>query len=138
MRLDLTLFEGDLSMWKEFKAFALKGNVLDLAIGVIIGAAFGKIVTSLVNDLIMPVIGLLIGGVDLNGLHYKYGEAVINYGTFLQTIIDFLIISVSIFLIIRVITKFKRKEETKPAAPPVPSNEEILLAEIRDLLKQQK
>ncbi|GIO38954.1 large-conductance mechanosensitive channel [Paenibacillus antibioticophila] len=125
-------------MWKEFKAFALKGNVLDLAVGVIIGAAFGKIVTSLVEDLIMPIIGLIIGGVDLNGLHFKYGEAVLNYGTFLQTVIDFLIVAASIFLFIKLISKFKKKEENKPAAPPAPSNEEVLLAEIRDLLKEQK
>ncbi|WP_123042963.1 large conductance mechanosensitive channel protein MscL [Cohnella candidum] len=125
-------------MWKEFKAFALKGNVLDLAIGVIIGAAFGKIVTSLVNDLITPIIGLLIGGVDLNGLHFKYGDAVLNYGTFLQTVIDFLIVAFSIFLFIKLITKFKRKEENKPPAPAAPSKEEILLTEIRDLLKQKQ
>lgn len=124
-------------MWKEFKAFALKGNVLDLAVGVIIGAAFGKIVTSLVEDLIMPIIGLLIGGIDLKGLNFTYGEAVLNYGTFLQTILDFLIIAASIFLFVKLITKFKKKEEAKPAAPPAPSNEEVLLAEIRDLLKQQ-
>lgn len=125
-------------MWKEFKAFALKGNVLDLAIGVIIGAAFGKIVTSLVNDIIMPIVGLLSGGVDLNGLHFKYGDAVLNYGTFLQTVIDFLIVAFSIFLFIKLITKFKRKEESKPPAPAAPSKEEILLAEIRDLLKQRQ
>lgn len=125
-------------MWKEFKAFALKGNVLDLAVGVIIGAAFGKIVTSLVEDLIMPIIGLLIGGIDLKGLNFTYGEAVLNYGTFLQTILDFLIIAASIFLFVKLITKFKKKEEAKPAAPPAPSNEEVLLAEIRDLLKQQR
>lgn len=124
-------------MWKEFKAFALKGNVLDLAVGVIIGAAFGKIVTSLVEDLIMPIIGLIIGGVDLNGLHFKYGEAVLNYGTFLQTVIDFLIVAASIFLFIKLISKFKKKEENKPAAPPAPSNEEVLLGEIRDLLRRQ-
>lgn len=124
-------------MWKEFKAFALKGNVLDLAVGVIIGAAFGKIVTSLVEDLIMPIIGLIIGGVDLNGLHFKYGEAVLNYGTFLQTVIDFLIVAASIFLFIKLISKFKKKEENKPAAP-APSNEEVLLGEIRDLLREQK
>lgn len=124
-------------MWKEFKAFALKGNVLDLAIGVIIGAAFGKIVTSLVNDLIMPLLGLLVGGVDLNGLQFQYGEASIKYGTFLQTVIDFLIISVTIFLFVKAITNFKRKEESKPEAPPAPSKEEMLLAEIRDLLKHK-
>ncbi|MGG6309266.1 large conductance mechanosensitive channel protein MscL [Paenibacillus macerans] len=125
-------------MWKEFKAFALKGNVLDLAIGVIIGGAFGKIVTSLVNDLITPVIGLLLGGVDLNGLHFKYGEAVLNYGAFLQTVLDFFIISLSIFLFVKGISKFKREEAKKPEAPPAPSKEEILLTEIRDLLKQKQ
>lgn len=123
-------------MWKEFKAFALKGNVLDLAIGVVIGGAFGKIVTSLVADIIMPIVGLFLGGVDLNGLHFKYGDAQVNYGAFLQTIIDFFIISMSIFLFIKGIGKFKRKEESKPEAPPAPSREELLLAEIRDLLKK--
>ncbi|PYI54230.1 large conductance mechanosensitive channel protein MscL [Paenibacillus flagellatus] len=129
-------------MWKEFKAFALKGNVLDLAIGVIIGAAFGKIVTSLVNDLLMPVIGLLVGGIDLNDLQFKYGDAVLKYGAFLQTVIDFFIVSFSIFLFIKGLGKLKRKgeakEEAKPDAPPPPSKEELLLAEIRDLLKQRQ
>ncbi len=127
-------------MWKEFKAFALKGNVLDLAIGVIIGAAFGKIVASLVNDLLMPLIGLLLGGADLTGLDVKFGDAVIKYGAFLQTVLDFLIVAVSIFLLIKALSKLKRKEKEAPAEPsPVaPSNEELLLAEIRDLLKQQR
>ncbi|MCM3492595.1 MULTISPECIES: large conductance mechanosensitive channel protein MscL [Paenibacillus] len=124
-------------MLKEFKAFALKGNVLDLAIGVIIGAAFGKIVSSLVSDIIMPLIGLLIGGVDLSGLKTTLGDATITYGIFLQTVVDFLIVSFSIFMFIRTLNRFKRKEEAKPDEPPAPSKEEVLLTEIRDLLKQQ-
>ncbi|MEC0331121.1 large conductance mechanosensitive channel protein MscL [Paenibacillus macerans] len=125
-------------MWKEFRAFALKGNVLDLAIGVIVGAAFGKIVTSLVEDMLMPVIGLLMGGVDLNGLQFQYGDTVLKYGSFLQTIIDFFIVSFSIFLFVKGINKLKRKEDPKPEAPPAPSKEELLLTEIRDLLKQRQ
>lgn len=124
-------------MWKEFKAFALKGNVLDLAIGVIIGAAFGKIVTSVVEDLITPIIGLLLGGVNLGGLQFTYGDAVLNYGNFLQTVLDFFIIAMSIFLFVKLISRFKHAEEKKPAAPPAPSKEEILLTEIRDLLKEK-
>jgi len=126
-----------MNLLKEFKAFALKGNVLDLAIGVIIGAAFGKIVSSLVNDIIMPLIGLLIGGVDLSGLKKTLGNATITYGVFLQTVLDFLIVSFSIFMFIRTLNRFKRKEEAKPDEPPAPSKEEVLLTEIRDLLKQQ-
>lgn len=125
-------------MWKEFKAFAVKGNIIDLAIGVIIGTAFGKIVTSLVNDLLMPLFGLLSGGVDLNGLSYVYGETELKYGAFLQTVLDFFIISLSIFFFIRALSRFKPKKEEKKTDPPKPSNEEVLLAEIRDLLKQQK
>lgn len=125
-------------MWKEFRAFALKGNVLDLAIGVIIGAAFGKIVSSLVNDILMPIIGLLLGGLDLSGLTFTFREAVVKYGVFLQTVLDFLIVAYSIFLFIKLIGKVKRKEEAKPAKPPEPSREEVLLAEIRDLLKRQQ
>lgn len=124
-------------MWKEFKTFALKGNVLDLAIGVIIGAAFGKIVSSLVNDVLMPIIGILVGGIKLNDLQFQYGETVLKYGAFLQTVVDFFIVSFSIFLFIKAISKFKRKEESKPDVPPAPTKEEILLAEIRDLLKQR-
>lgn len=124
-------------MWKEFKAFALKGNVLDLAIGVIVGAAFGKIVTSLVEDMLMPVIGLLMGGIDLKGLQFQYGDTILKYGAFLQTIIDFFIVSFSIFLFVKGINKLKRKEDPKPEAPPAPSKEELLLTEIRDLLKQR-
>lgn len=127
-------------MWKEFKQFAIKGNVLDLAIGVIIGGAFGKIVSSLVNDVIMPIIGLISGGVDFSNLQITVGEAAIKYGAFIQSIIDFLIIALSIFLFVRAINSFKKKEEEKeeePIAPPEPSKEEILLSEIRDILKQK-
>jgi large conductance mechanosensitive channel len=127
-------------MWNEFKAFALKGNVLDLAIGVIIGGAFGKIVSSLVNNILMPIIGLLIGGLDLTGLQFKFGNAVIKYGSFLQTVLDFFIVAFSIFLFIKGLSKFKRKEETKSIDPeaPVLTGEEKLLTEIRDLLKQRQ
>ncbi|WP_019120932.1 large conductance mechanosensitive channel protein MscL [Brevibacillus massiliensis] len=125
-------------MWKEFKAFALKGNVLDLAIGVIIGAAFGKIVTSLVEDMLMPVIGLLLGGLDFTKLVFTYENATVKYGAFLQTVVDFFIISFSIFLFVKALNKFKRKAGEKPAEPPAPSKEEELLAEIRDLLKQRQ
>jgi large conductance mechanosensitive channel len=124
-------------MWKEFKAFALKGNVLDLAIGVIIGGAFGKIVTSLVNNILMPILGLLIGGLDLTGLQFKFGHAVIKYGSFLQTVLDFFIVSFSIFLFIKGLNRFKRKEEAL-SEQPVLSGEEKLLIEIRDLLKQRQ
>ena len=125
-------------MLQEFKKFALKGNVLDLAIGVIIGGAFGKIVTSLVNDVLMPIIGLLLGGVDYSGLQITIGDAGIKYGAFIQSIVDFIIIAFSIFLFIKAITRFKKKEEEKPAAPPVPSSEEVLLTEIRDILIDKK
>jgi large conductance mechanosensitive channel len=124
-------------MLEEFKNFAVKGNVIDLAIGVIIGGAFGKIVTSLVNDLIMPLIGLLLGGINFSNLEVVIGRAVIKYGAFIQSVVDFLIISFSIFLIIRYINRFKKKEEEKPAEP-APTKEQILLAEIRDLLKHQQ
>ncbi|MBM6995666.1 large conductance mechanosensitive channel protein MscL [Paenibacillus sp. DXFW5] len=126
-------------MWKEFRAFALKGNVLDLAIGVIIGAAFGGIVTSLVNDILMPVVGLLVGGIDLKEMQFQYGDTILKYGAFLQTVIDFFIVSFSIFLFVKGINKLKRKEKEEPKseAPPAPSKEEELLAEIRDLLKQR-
>lgn len=127
---------------KEFKQFALKGNVLDLAVGVIIGGAFGKIITSLVNDIIMPLLGLLIGGINFTTLEYVLstkGEdpVVLKYGQFIQTTFDFLIIAFSIFIFIKAITSFKKKEAAQPAEPPTPSKEEILLTEIRDLLKQK-
>jgi len=127
-------------MWNEFKQFAVKGNVFDLAIGVIIGGAFGKIVTSLVNDLLMPIFGLILGGLNFSGLEIKIGDAVIRYGAFLQSVVDFLIVGWSIFLFIRLLNGLNKKKETEPAPAPAaaePSNEEKLLAEIRDLLKQK-
>jgi large conductance mechanosensitive channel len=124
-------------MLSEFKKFALKGNVLDLAVGVIIGGAFGKIVSSLVADLIMPIVGLLLGGVDFSSLSIIYGKAVINYGAFLQTVVDFFIIAFSIFLFIRLISRFKKKEEVTESAPVIDAKEE-LLTEIRDLLKSNQ
>ncbi len=111
---------------------------MDLAVAVIIGAAFGKIVSSLVDDLLMPLIGLLLGGLDFSGLKYTLGDAVLKYGLFIQTVIDFVIIAFSIFLFIKVLSRFKRKEEIKTSEPSAPSNEERLLTEIRDLLKQQR
>ncbi|THE11822.1 large conductance mechanosensitive channel protein MscL [Bacillus timonensis] len=125
-------------MLNEFKKFALKGNVIDLAVGVIIGGAFGKIVTSLVNDIIMPLIGFLLGGVNISEASIPFNGEEIMYGAFLQTVLDFLIISFSIFLFIRFFQRFKKKEEEKPTAEPTPTKEEQLLAEIRDLLKEQK
>lgn len=124
-------------MWSEFKKFALKGNVLDLAVGVIIGGAFGKIVTSLVNDLIMPLVGILMGGIDFSKQEYTFLDATIKYGAFLQTVVDFLIIALSIFFFIRFLSRFKKKEEVAAAAPVIDKTEE-LLAEIRDLLKENQ
>lgn len=139
-------------MWKEFKEFAFKGNVLDLAVGVIIGGAFGKIVTSVVNDLIMPIFGFLMAGMDFKELKFIMSKAVmegdvvikpeaaIMYGNFIQNIVDFLIVAASIFLFIRLINKskerFKKQEEAAPAAPAGPTQEELLI-EIRDLLKEK-
>ena len=123
-------------MWKEFKEFAIKGNVVDLAIGVIIGGAFGKIVTSLVNDIIMPLIGFILGGIDFTSLELQVGTAVVKYGAFIQSVADFLIVAFSIFLLVRSINRMKKKEEEKPKEP-TPSKEEVLLTEIRDLLKQK-
>lgn len=138
-----------MSLIKEFKAFISRGNVIDLAVGVIIGGAFGKIVSSLVNDIIMPVIGIIIGGVDFTTLSVTVldgkvlsgaveGGAIIAYGQFIQNIIDFLIIALCIFFIIKLLSKFKKKREEGPAPTPAPTNEELLLAEIRDLLKDNK
>ncbi|WP_019638010.1 large conductance mechanosensitive channel protein MscL [Paenibacillus fonticola] len=124
-------------MWKEFKTFAFKGNVLDLAIAVIIGAAFGKIVSSVVDDIIMPLLGILLGGLDFSGIVIEVNEASIKIGSFIQTIIDFLIIAFSIFLFIKLLNKFKNKAEPEPEKPAEPSNEEKLLTEIRDLLKNK-
>ncbi|MGX6444758.1 large conductance mechanosensitive channel protein MscL [Neobacillus sp. K501] len=124
-------------MLNEFKKFAMRGNVIDLAVGVIIGGAFGKIVSSLVNDVIMPLVGLLLGGVDFKSLAITVGKAKLSYGLFLQTVVDFLIISFSIFLFIRFLNRFKKKEE--PAKEVVQADKkEVLLAEIRDLLKEEK
>ena len=119
----------------EFKEFATKGNVVDLAVGVIIGAAFGKIVSSLVEDVIMPGVGALIGGFDFKGLAVQIGAAKITYGKFLQTCLDFVIIAASIFVAVKLIHHFRRKAEEQPAASP--PRQEKLLEEIRDLLKQR-
>lgn len=132
------------SLLSEFKAFALKGNVVDLAVGVIIGAAFGKIVSSFVGDVIMPPLGLLIGGVDFSDLAITLKAAegdvpavVLAYGKFIQTVIDFVIVAFAIFMGVKAINKLKREEAVAPTTPPVPSAEETLLTEIRDLLKTQ-
>lgn len=134
-----------MGMLKEFKEFAVKGNVVDMAVGLIIGAAFGKIVTSAVADVIMPPIGVLLGGVDFSNLAFTVKAAtadvpavLIKYGMFIQTVIDFTIIAFTIFIVIKGINNLKRKEEEVPEAPPEPSAEEVLLTEIRDLLKAQK
>ena len=140
---------------KEFKEFAMKGNVMDMAVGVIIGGAFGKIVTSLVNDVLMPVISLCTGGIDFTNLFVnlsgseKYdtlaaaqeaGASVMAYGQFIQNIVDFLIVAFCIFLMIKAVNKLNKKKEEEPAPapePPAPSKEEVLLTEIRDLLKNK-
>ncbi len=134
-----------MGMLKEFKEFAVKGNVIDMAVGIIIGAAFGKIVSSFVGDVIMPPIGVLVGGVDFTNLAVVLKEAtasapavVLSYGKFVQTVIDFTIIAFAIFIAIKAINSLKRQEEEVPEAPPEPTKEELLLTEIRDLLKQQK
>lgn len=120
----------------DFKTFISRGNVVDMAVGVIVGGAFGKIVTSLVNDILMPLIGVLLGGLNFSELSIKVGDAVVKYGTFLQTIIDFLIISFSIFMMIKLFETFKKKEE--PKVEEVKKNDEVLLLEeIRDLLKKK-
>ena len=143
-----------MSMIKEFKEFAMKGNVMDMAIGVILGAAFGKIVGSFVGDVLMPPLGLLLGGVDFTGMFMNLGATpyatlaeakaanapTLNYGQFLQTIVDFLIVAFAIFMVIKSINRTRRKEVEKPAAPappPPPSKEELLLTDIRDLLKKR-
>lgn len=125
-------------MWNEFKKFAFKGNVVDLAVGVVIGAAFGKIVSSLVKDVITPLLGMVLGGVDFTSLHFGYGKSAVMYGNFIQTIFDFLIIAASIFMFVKVFNKLtSKKEEEKEEEIPEPTKEEELLGEIRDLLKQQ-
>lgn len=130
------------NMIEEFKKFAVKGNAIDLAVGVVIGGAFGKIVTSLVNDIIMPIVGLLLGKVNFNTLSLTVNsidgsEIVLKYGQFIQSVVDFIIIAFSIFLFVKLINSFKKKEEEKPKIEE-PSNEEKLLTEIRDLLKEDK
>ena len=122
---------------KEFKEFAMKGNVVDLAVGVIIGGAFGAIVNSLVGDIIMPVIGVLTGGVDFSGLAIKVGDASVAYGKFIQAVFSFLIVAFSLFLIIKGMNSMKKKEEAAPAAPAAPPADVQLLTEIRDLLKNK-
>lgn len=131
-----------MGLLKEFKEFAIRGNVIDMAVGIIVGAAFGKIVSSLVADVVMPPIGVLLGGVDFSDLAITVKAAtetapavIIAYGKFIQTIIDFTIVAFAIFIAIKVINKLKRAQEAAPAAP---SKEELLLTEIRDLLKEQR
>lgn len=123
----------------EFKAFALKGNVVDLAIAVVIGAAFNKIVSSLVDNIIMPLVGILLGGINLSNLVVQVGEATVTYGAFLQAVVDFLIIAFSIFLAVKVMRSLERKEEAKPESKKVvePAEEILLLREIRDSLHKQ-
>lgn len=123
-------------MLKEFRDFALRGSVFDLAIAVVIGAAFTAIVNSLVNDIIMPLIGVLLGGLDFTTLMVTFGSASIAYGKFIQAIINFVIIAFVLFLLVRSVNRLQKKKEEAPPAPPEPSAEEKLLAEIRDLLKQ--
>ncbi len=134
-----------MGMLKEFKEFAIKGNVVDMAVGIIIGAAFGKIVSSFVGDVIMPPIGVMLGGVDFTSLVFTLKEAVgetpavvIRYGKFIQTVIDFIIVAFAIFMAVKAMNSMKRKEEAAPKPPPVPSKEETLLTEIRDILKSGK
>jgi large conductance mechanosensitive channel len=124
-----------MSIVKEFREFAIKGNAIDLAVGVIIGAAFGKIVASLVGDIAMPLLGTLLGGLDFTGLTVQIGQAKIMYGKFIQTCVDFIIIAWAIFLAIKLINRLKRREEAAPTAPP---RQEVLLEEIRDLLKARR
>ena len=130
-----------MGMMKEFKEFAAKGNMLDMAVGIIVGAAFGKVITSLVSDVLMPPIGLIIGGVDFKALKLILKQAVgetaavtLNYGVFFQTIVDFLIVAFAIFLLVKGVNAMRKKQEEAPAAP---SNQEVLLREIRDLLKSR-
>ena len=144
-----------MGMMKEFKSFAMRGNVLDLAVAVIIGGAFGKIITSFVNDVLMPPIGLLLGNRDFGNMRIilKYAqdaitegdqiitpaiaEVSIRYGAFVNTILDFLIVAFSIFMVVKAYNRLKKKEEAKPAAPPAITKEEVLLTEIRDILKEK-
>ncbi len=133
-----------MGMMKEFKEFAMRGNVVDMAVGIVIGAAFGKIINSLVKDVIMPPIGVLLGDMDFSDMGWVIKEAtettkavIVKYGVFINTVIEFLIIAFAIFLVVKGINNMKKKEEEKPSAPPAPSKEEVLLTEIRDLLKNK-
>lgn len=133
-----------MSIVKEFREFAVKGNVVDMAVGIIIGAAFGKIVTALVSGVLMPPLGVLLGGVDFSDLAIVLQEAtadapavVISYGSFIQTVVDFTIVAFAIFMMVKVINKLKKKEEEAPKEAPGPSAEQVLLTEIRDLLKEK-
>ncbi|MEM8982036.1 MAG: large conductance mechanosensitive channel protein MscL [Pseudomonadota bacterium] len=137
-------------MFQEFKEFAMRGNVVDMAVGIVIGGAFGKIVSSFVGDLLMPLIGVITGGVDFSNKFINLGEgdyatlaaaeeagaAVVKYGTFANVVIDFVIVAFAIFMVIKAMNSLKRKEEEAPAAPPEPPKEQVLLEEIRDLLKK--
>jgi large conductance mechanosensitive channel len=139
-----------MKMLKEFKDFAVKGNMIDLAVGIIIGAAFGKIIASLVSDIIMPPIGLLLGGMNFTDIHFTMKDAIIDpatgkilkeavnlkVGNFIQTLVDFTIIAFSIFMIVKGIARMKRKEAEAPVAPPAPTKDQELLTEIRDLLRK--
>lgn len=134
-----------MSLLSEFKAFAVKGNVVDMAVGIIIGAAFGKIVSSFVGDVIMPPVGLLVGGVDFSDLAITLKAAegnapavVLAYGKFIQTVLDFMIVAFAIFMGVKVINKLKREEAAAPEVPPAPTKDQELLSEIRDLLKAQQ
>ncbi|MDR1707541.1 large-conductance mechanosensitive channel protein MscL [Dysgonomonas sp.] len=133
-----------MSVLKELKSFMMRGNVVDMAVGVIVGGAFGKIVSSLVSDVIMPPIGYVLGGMDFSNLKFIIKDAIgdvpavtINYGTFIQTILDFIIIATAIFFAIKGMNSLQNKKEETPAEPPAPTKEEVLLSEIRDLLKEQ-
>ncbi len=134
-----------MGMLQEFKSFAMRGNVIDMAVGIIIGGAFGKIVSSFVNDVIMPPIGMIVGGADFSDLAITLKDAagdapavMLKYGAFIQTAVDFTIIAFAIFIAVKAMNSLKKKEEEKPAAPPAPSKEELLLTEIRDLLKERR
>lgn len=140
-----------MSLVKEFKEFAVKGNAVDMAVGIIVGAAFGKIVTSIVNDVIMPPIGKLLGGVDFTGLFLNLGSetfatladakaagaATLNYGAFLQTVVDFVIVAFAVFMLVKGINTLRKKEEAAPAEPPAPPEDVVLLREIRDALQKR-
>jgi len=125
-------------VFKEFREFIARGNVLDLAVAVIIGGAFGAIVNSMIDDIIMPFIGIILGGIDFTSLSFYAGNAVILYGNFIQAIVNFLVISFAMFLVVRSYNKLQKEEQEKPETPPEPSPEVVLLTEIRDLLKETR